>query len=78
MAELEQVMEQVEAAAPPPLQPQPSPPLVPTVAATALVSPPPAAVPVLAVPVRFDPAVLAQVAALKAGPRVGSSPANIT
>ena len=74
MAELEQVMEQVEAQHAPP---QPSPPLVPTVAATALVSLPPAAAPAPAVPVRFNPAVLAKLAALKAGPRVGSSPATV-
>ena len=76
VAELEQVTEQVEA---PLQQPQPSPPLVPTVAATAFVSPPPvaAAAHIPSVAVRFDPATLAKMAALKAGPRVGLSPAAV-
>ena len=60
-----------------PLPPPPAPlPTVPTVAAAAFVSPLPVArVPVA--PMRFDPAVLAQVAALKSGPRVGPSPATV-
>lgn len=76
VAELEQVTEEVEAQPQP--QPQPSPPLVPTVAAAAFVSPPlvAAAAPVPVVRV-FDPTVLERAAALKAGPRVGSSPATV-
>jgi hypothetical protein len=66
---------------PPPPQPQPSPPM-PTVAATAFMSPMPVA-PVAAAradaPVGFvfDGAALARAAALKAGPRVGISPATV-
>ena len=74
VAELEQADEQAPLPPPPP-----PPPLVPTVAAAAFVSPSHVAAPVPdpVVPVRFDPAVLAQVAALKSGPRVGPSPATV-
>jgi len=59
---------------PPPVQPPPPAMAVPTVVAAAAFASPPAPVPV----VEWDPTVLARVAALKAGPRVGPSPASVT
>ena len=79
VAQLEQEKQQQQQQ-PLPLPPPPqSPLLVPTVAAVAfvLLLPVAAAAHVPVVPVHFDPTVLAQVAALKAGPRVGPSPATV-
>ena len=58
-------------------QQPPQQPVAVTAVAFATPVPRAAAPPVPVVPVRFDPDVLAQVAALKAGPRVGPSPATV-